>query len=114
MKTKPLNIGGTFIGVTLFGVALWVLHHELKAHQLRDILLRLNELPRGHLFLALLLTTLGYPIMIGSFRIAHIQQDSLISVRVKTWKSLYAKSGRNDLHPEIDESNLQTAGPNSR
>jgi phosphatidylglycerol lysyltransferase len=60
MKPKRLHSLGPLFGLLLFAVALWVLHHELKAYHLKDILCHLHELPAHRLFLALLLTVLSY------------------------------------------------------
>jgi phosphatidylglycerol lysyltransferase len=65
MKPKLLHSLGPLFGLLLFAVALWVLHHELKAYQLKDILHHLHELPAHRLFLALLLTVLSYLTMTG-------------------------------------------------
>lgn len=65
MKPKLLHSLGPVFGLLLFAVALWVLHHELKAYQLKDILHHLHELPAHRLFLALFLTILSYLTMTG-------------------------------------------------
>jgi phosphatidylglycerol lysyltransferase len=60
MKPKLRHSVGPLFGLLLFAVALWVLHHELKAYHLKDILRHLHELPAHRLFLALFLTVLSY------------------------------------------------------
>jgi phosphatidylglycerol lysyltransferase len=65
MKTKFLHILGPLFGLLLFGVALWVLHHELKVYHLEDILQHIEKLPLRRILLALLLTALSYLIMTG-------------------------------------------------
>jgi phosphatidylglycerol lysyltransferase len=65
MKPKLLHSLGPLFGLLLFAVALWVLHHELKAYHLKDILHHLHELPAHRLFLALFLTILSYLTMTG-------------------------------------------------
>lgn len=54
-----------FIGLLLFTLALWVLHRELQAHHLRDILHQFNQIPVKRLGAALLLTIISYGIMTG-------------------------------------------------
>ena len=38
MKRRVLHSLGPLLGLLLFSVALWVLHHELKVYHLNDIL----------------------------------------------------------------------------
>jgi len=65
MRKKLLHSLGAFFLLGLFGVALWVLHQELKAYHLKDILDVLERLPAEHLLVALLLTFLSYFMMTG-------------------------------------------------
>lgn len=65
MKTKFLHSLGSLFGLFLFTVALWVLHHELAAYHLHDIVQNLAELPAHRLFIAVLLTILCYFISTG-------------------------------------------------
>jgi len=65
MKTKRIHHLGSLLAVPLFVLALWVLHHELKAHEIQDVLTYLKELPAARLSLALFLTILNYLIMTG-------------------------------------------------
>ena len=63
MKTKLSHSLGSLLGLFLFAVALWVLHHQLKAYSAHDILRHLRELPGHRLFSALALTFLSYFVM---------------------------------------------------
>jgi phosphatidylglycerol lysyltransferase len=65
MKKKLLHSLGPLFGLLLFAVALWVLHHELKAYHFHDIVLQVEDLPTHRLLLALSLTILNYLIMTG-------------------------------------------------
>ncbi len=65
MKKRVLHSVASLFSVLLFGAALWVLYHELRAYHLHDILRHLKELPARRLFLALSLTILSYLIMTG-------------------------------------------------
>jgi phosphatidylglycerol lysyltransferase len=53
------------LSLLFLGIALWVLHNELKAYHLHDILRHLEELPAWQVFLALSLTLLSYIVMTG-------------------------------------------------
>lgn len=64
--TKRILAGlGPLVGLLLFGVALWVLHHALAAYHYRDIVQRLAELPPRRLLLAAALTGLSYLVLTG-------------------------------------------------
>ena len=65
MKASLRHILGPLFGLLFFGVALWVLHHELKVYHLEDILHHVEKLPFHRILLALLLTALSYLIMTG-------------------------------------------------
>ena len=54
---------GPLAGAILFSAAIWVLHHELAVHHLRDILAHIRSLPAGRIAAAILLTAAGYGIM---------------------------------------------------
>ncbi len=54
---------GPFLGLSLFAVALWVLHHELKEYHYHDIVRHFKDLPANHFFLGLGLTIVSYFIM---------------------------------------------------
>jgi phosphatidylglycerol lysyltransferase len=65
MKKKLLHSLGAILVLSLFAVALWVLHHELRAYHWEDILDALERLPTAHLLAALSLTLLSYLMMTG-------------------------------------------------
>jgi phosphatidylglycerol lysyltransferase len=65
MIKRVLHSVGPLFGLLLFGAALWVLHLELRAYHLHDILRHLEELPAWRLFWALSLTVFSYLIMAG-------------------------------------------------
>ena len=65
MKTKLIHSLGSLLGLFFFLVALWILHHELKAYSVHDILQHLVGLPSYRLFPALALTFTSYLIMTG-------------------------------------------------
>ncbi|MEJ2656539.1 MAG: lysylphosphatidylglycerol synthase domain-containing protein [Desulfobacterales bacterium] len=65
MNTKFLHRLGPLVGLILFSVALWVLHQELKAYHLRDIVQYLENLSTHQLLSALILTLLSYLVMTG-------------------------------------------------
>jgi phosphatidylglycerol lysyltransferase len=65
MKTKLLHSLGSLVGLLLFLAALWVIHHELKAHPLHDVLRYMHALPAKRLLLALLFTVISYCVMTG-------------------------------------------------
>ena len=63
MKPKPTAWIGPTAGVILFSAAIWVLHHELSLHHLKDILRQIQSLPAGRIASALLLAAAGYGVM---------------------------------------------------
>ena len=65
MTKRVLHSFAPLFGLLLFGAALWVLYHELRAYHIHDIFRHLEELPTRRLFLALSLTILSYLIMTG-------------------------------------------------
>jgi len=65
MKKKLLHSLGALFVLSLFGLALWALHHELRAYHLKDILDSLDRIPAAHLLVALSLTLLSYIMMTG-------------------------------------------------
>ena len=64
-RAKFLHSLTPLFGILLFSGALWVLHHELKAYHLQDIVRHLREIPVHRLLPALALTFLSYLIMTG-------------------------------------------------
>jgi len=65
MKRRFLHSLGPLLGLLLFAVALWVLHHELREYHYHDIVRHLAEIPGPRLLLAFALTILSYLIMTG-------------------------------------------------
>ncbi len=57
---RPLQTISPLIGVVLFAAALWILHGELHAYHLNDILGYLHAVPRLSIASAALLTVLSY------------------------------------------------------
>jgi phosphatidylglycerol lysyltransferase len=53
------------IALLLFAGALWVLHREMRAYRLEDILAHASQLPASRIVTALLLTALGYLALTG-------------------------------------------------
>jgi uncharacterized membrane protein YbhN (UPF0104 family) len=65
MKRKLFRVLGSLFGLLLFGAALWILHRQLRAHSLQDILRTLREIPFRQVVLCLALTCLNYVMMTG-------------------------------------------------
>ena len=65
MKRKFFHSIGPLFGILLFAVAIWILHHELRAYHFHDIVLHLRELPTHRLLLAFAFTVLSYFILTG-------------------------------------------------
>ena len=65
MKRRVLHRLGPLLGLLLFAVALWVLHHELREYHYHDIVRHLAEIPAPRLLLAFALTNLSYLILTG-------------------------------------------------
>ena len=65
MKGRLFHSLGPLLGVVLFAVALWVLHHELKLYHFHDIMSQAREIPRDRVFIGLVLTFFSYLIMTG-------------------------------------------------
>jgi phosphatidylglycerol lysyltransferase len=59
------KIIGPGLSLILFAVAVWLLHYELRAYHLRDILNALGAMPGAHLWAAAGLTILSYAMMTG-------------------------------------------------
>jgi uncharacterized membrane protein YbhN (UPF0104 family) len=64
---KPLwrKILGSGLSLILFAAAVWLLHTELSAYHLRDILHAFDAIPGMHLWAAVGLTILSYSVMTG-------------------------------------------------
>ncbi|MEB2285983.1 MAG: hypothetical protein B6D46_04845 [Polyangiaceae bacterium UTPRO1] len=52
-------------GVALFGAALWILHHELRAYSYKEVMGALRGLPRPRLGLGLACTAASYLLLTG-------------------------------------------------
>jgi uncharacterized membrane protein YbhN (UPF0104 family) len=65
MKRRLLRVLGSLFGLLLFGVALWILHRQLRTHSIDDILRSLREIPSRQVLLCLALTCLNYFMMTG-------------------------------------------------
>ena len=62
---KILHNLSPFIGVILFGVALFVIHHKLRQYHVHDIINEASQIPIASLLLAALLTFLDYFVLTG-------------------------------------------------
>jgi phosphatidylglycerol lysyltransferase len=58
------------LGLMLFGIALGVLHHELRAYRYQDIVAELHRLPGWRIGAGLGLTVLSYVVLTGYDRLA--------------------------------------------
>ncbi|MCC6764733.1 MAG: bifunctional lysylphosphatidylglycerol flippase/synthetase MprF [Deltaproteobacteria bacterium] len=56
---------GSAFGIALFGAALWVLHHELRAYSYTEVIAALRGLPRSRLALGLACTAASYLLLTG-------------------------------------------------
>ncbi|MDS4019159.1 MAG: bifunctional lysylphosphatidylglycerol flippase/synthetase MprF [Candidatus Competibacter sp.] len=65
MKALFARYAGPFVGLLLFGAALWVLQQALATYHYRDIVAALARLPRSRLFAAFLCTVLSYLVVTG-------------------------------------------------
>jgi phosphatidylglycerol lysyltransferase len=65
MRKLPLHRLGPLVGLTLFAVALWVLHGELRHYSYHQILEQFRSLPTGQVALAVLLTIASYLLLTG-------------------------------------------------
>ena len=63
MKAKLPPWLGPLFGTLLFGVVIWVLHHELAAYRFKDIVHQIRAIPGSCVAVALLLTVAGYGVM---------------------------------------------------
>ncbi|MFO1424642.1 MAG: bifunctional lysylphosphatidylglycerol flippase/synthetase MprF [Candidatus Competibacteraceae bacterium] len=65
MKALFARYAGPCIGLALFVVALWVLHHALATHRYQDVIAALKRQPGSRLAVACLCTFLSYLITTG-------------------------------------------------
>jgi len=65
MRRRLTRHFGSLLAVILFAVALWALHHELKAYEIQDILTYIRNFSSAKLLLAVFLMILNYLIMTG-------------------------------------------------
>ncbi len=65
MNRRVIRILGPLFGLLLFSTALWVLHHQLKAFHVHNIVHSLHALSGRSLFFSVSLTIVGYLIMTG-------------------------------------------------
>ncbi|MCF6289585.1 MAG: bifunctional lysylphosphatidylglycerol flippase/synthetase MprF [Desulfobacterales bacterium] len=65
MKSRIVRILPAFVGMLLFGTALWVLHRELTQYHFSDIRHYLAEISAQRIAVASLLTIAGYLLMSG-------------------------------------------------
>lgn len=63
MKRRVLQRLSSVISVSLFAVAVVVIHHKLKGHSAHEIARQIRQVPRLSLLAALVLTVLNYLIM---------------------------------------------------
>jgi uncharacterized membrane protein YbhN (UPF0104 family) len=59
MKKRFFHSISSLFGLLLFGVALWVLHHELREYHYYNVVRYLAEIPAHRLLLALAVVLLG-------------------------------------------------------
>jgi phosphatidylglycerol lysyltransferase len=65
MRARLAHGLGPLLALTLFSLALYTLHHELKIYHLHDILRHLEEISLSRLLLASSLTAFSYLLMTG-------------------------------------------------
>ena len=59
-ETRLIPAWTTLLGLALFGVAIWFLHHLLAQYRWHDVVLRMRAIPPETLALAALLTAASY------------------------------------------------------
>jgi phosphatidylglycerol lysyltransferase len=82
MNSKLRKIFGPGLSLILFGAAVWLLHNELKAYHLRDILHAFKAISAEHLWAAAGLTIVSYTVMTGY---------DLLAIRYIRYPLSYAK-----------------------
>ncbi len=65
MQTRIAKYFGAAVGVTLFVVALWVLHRELSGERLHQVMAFVRSYSRPQLALAVLLTVVSFAVLTG-------------------------------------------------
>jgi phosphatidylglycerol lysyltransferase len=77
MKKFPLSKLTPFLSLAFFGLALWLLHGELKGFRYRDVVAFFGSLPASHVALAVALTIAGYFALTGydTLAIRYIGKD---------------------------------------
>jgi len=65
MKRKVLRILGPIFGLTIFVLALWVIHDALKKYHYHDVIRALQQIQPDRIAAAVLLTLLGYLVLTG-------------------------------------------------
>ncbi len=60
MKRRFVESVPPLMGAFLFSLTIYVLHQELKAYRIHDVLRAIERLPVSHLLLALIFTVFGY------------------------------------------------------
>ena len=63
MKIKPATWIGPLLGLLLFSLAIWELHHELAAYRFNDIIDQIHAMPAVRVAIALVLTAVAYGVM---------------------------------------------------
>jgi phosphatidylglycerol lysyltransferase len=85
-RPRWLRWSEPLIGVVLFGVAVWVLHHELKQVSYADVVAALSALPLRAELLALFFMAANYLILTGCDLLAFVY----IRKRVAAWRVMAA------------------------
>lgn len=65
MKERFATALGPFLGLALFALAAWILHHELSEYHYSDVVGHLAAIPHRDVALAIALTMLGYLLLTG-------------------------------------------------
>ena len=65
MKERFATALGPFLGLALFALAVWILHHELSEYHYGDVVGHLAAIPHRDVALAIALTVLGYLLLTG-------------------------------------------------
>lgn len=64
-RSQVRHLASLGLGVALFGVAVWILHHELSSFRYADLAREIRALASGRIALALGLTALSYTALTG-------------------------------------------------